>query len=184
MELAQPPAPPSEFTEMAEHYYVPLRRFAGSLSRCRARAEDLAHQTILLYAQRGWQIRDRAKVRQWLFTTLWREHLREVRRGARTVPCADLDLCLPEGEISADASIGDARELRAVLATLAPRWREALRLRYFENLSYREMAAALGVPVGTVMSRLCRARRALREALEQRARPAGHPAHPRAKRSP
>ena len=157
---------PEEFAEMIDRYYLPLRRFAGSLVRCGARAEDLAHQTVLIFAQHGHQIRDRAKVRQWLFTTLWREHLREIRRTARAVGLPDMDVLLMECDAPAEVSIGDPHAVRAALAALPPPAAGILRLRYFQGLSYRALAEALGVPIGTVMSRLSRAHRALRKRLE------------------
>jgi RNA polymerase sigma-70 factor (ECF subfamily) len=68
----------------------------------------------------------------------------------------------PNPEASA-ANAGEARKLEAAIAQLPEEFREALVLREMEELSYREIAQAAGVPIGTVMSRLARARALLRE---------------------
>ncbi len=76
---------------------------------------------------------------------------------------------LDEASVAATGSAGDSAELRAVekgISLLPPEQREVLLLVALEGLSYREAADALGVPIGTVMSRLSRARAALRAFLD------------------
>jgi len=61
-----------KFEQLVEQYYVPLYRFGLSLSRNEPDAIDLTQQTFLTWASKGHQLRDKAKVKTWLFTTLYR----------------------------------------------------------------------------------------------------------------
>ncbi len=157
-----------DFTEIVDAYYAALYRFALSLAKKEAEAADLTQQTFYLWASRGHQLRDAAKVKSWLFTTLYREFLGLYRREAR-YPQADLD-----GE-TADlpaqtGSIADALDGAAVVQALQEIdevYAAPLTLFYLEQLSYREIAEVLHVPAGTVMSRLSRGKAQLRQRLTE-----------------
>jgi RNA polymerase sigma-70 factor (ECF subfamily) len=157
-----------DFQQIVDAHYAALYRFALSLARGEAGAADLTQQTFYLWASRGHQLRDGAKVKSWLFTTLYREFLSHHRREGR-FPQADL-----EGEtedLAAEtASAADAIDGAAVVAALQQVdevYRAPLTLFYLEELSYREIAEVLGVPAGTVMSRLSRGKKVLRKILLQ-----------------
>src|SRR5947207_15768066 len=74
-----------DFEKLVEDYYMPLYRFALSLSRQESDAADLTQQTFFLWASKGRQLRDEAKVKAWLVTSLCREFLGRKRQVDRVV---------------------------------------------------------------------------------------------------
>ena len=72
-----------DFEQLVSDYYQPLYRFALSLAERESEAYDLTQQTFFLWAAKGEQLRDRSKVKSWLFTTLHREFLGSRRRTTR-----------------------------------------------------------------------------------------------------
>ena len=157
-----------DFEQIVEAHYAPLYRFALSLARNEPGAADLTQQTFYLWASKGHQLRDAGKVKSWLFTTLYREFLGQHRRESR-YPQADLEgetAELPaEGGSIADAI--DGATAVAALEKIDEVYRAPLTLFYLEEFSYREIAEVLGVPAGTVMSRLSRGKALLRKLLIQ-----------------
>ena len=157
-----------DFEQIVDAHYAPLYRFALSLARNEPAAADLTQQTFYLWASRGHQLRDAGKVKSWLFTTLYREFLSLHRRETR-FPQVDLDAEtaeIPEQTGSIADSIDGAAAVEA-LRQIDPVYRAPLSLFYLEEFSYREIAAVLGVPAGTVMSRLSRGKIMLRKLLLQ-----------------
>ncbi len=155
-----------DFETIVDAHYEPLYRFALSLARAEHAAADLTQQTFYLWASRGHQLRDAAKVKSWLFTTLYREFLSMHRREVR-FPQADLDG--ETAELPAEpCSIADTIDGAAVVAALQKVdevYRAPLTLFYLEEFSYREIADVLAIPAGTVMSRLSRGKAMLRKLL-------------------
>jgi RNA polymerase sigma-70 factor (ECF subfamily) len=153
-----------DFEVLVDACYAPLYRFAISLTRTESAAADLTQQTFYLWATRGHQLRDGAKARSWLFTTLYREFLRLHRAEWRFVPedyeGAPAEMPV-ENRLAAD-SIDGATVLSA-LQQVSEVYRVPLTLFYLEELSYREIAAVLNLPTGTVMSRLSRGKAKLRK---------------------
>ena len=155
-----------DFEQIVDAYYAALYRFALSLARGEAAAADLTQQTFYLWASRGHQLRDAGKVKSWLFTTLYREFLNLHRREVR-FPQTELDAEtaeIPEQSGSIADSIDGAAAVEA-LRQIDPVFRAPLTLFYLEEFSYREIAAVLGIPAGTVMSRLSRGKSLLRKLL-------------------
>lgn len=153
--------------EMAvERFYQPLYRFAYGLTRNNeAEALDLTQQTFLRLVQHGHQLRAPDKLQSWLFTTLRRAFLRSARHRRRRPEVA---FRVGEHERAAREAAARALDARAILEALAqvePADRAALQLYYLAELSYREIARALGIPLGTVMSRLARGKDQLRAKL-------------------
>lgn len=141
-----------------------LRRYARALTGRADAADDLVQDTLerALDKWRFWQ-RERA-LRPWLFAIMHNLHVDGRRRDSRVEFHDDDDLPLPIQR----AEQFDALELRDLerALTLLPRdQRAVLLLVGLEDLSYAEVARALGVPQGTVMSRLSRARGRLRQVL-------------------
>jgi RNA polymerase sigma-70 factor, ECF subfamily len=144
-----------------------LRRYARALLRNRAAADDLV-QDCLERAVSGWHQRRGGSVRAWLFTILHNLAVNQFRQAAshgRHVPIEEAS----EGEFDGAA----AQEHRLIyqdvlnkLAKLPEEQRALLLLVAVEDLSYAEAAKALNVPVGTVMSRLSRARERLQQEIE------------------
>jgi RNA polymerase sigma-70 factor, ECF subfamily len=133
-----------------------LRRYARALVGERAAADDLVQDTL----ERAWSklhlYRHGTDLRAWLFTVMHNVHVNQVR-AAR--PTSSLDDETPE--LAQRAVQGDAllvRDLERALAALPAAQREVLLLVALEDLSYEQTARVLGIPIGTVMSRLARAR--------------------------
>ncbi len=139
-------------------------------------ADDLVQQTAAKALQNAAQLRCEAHARAWLCRILsncWHDHL---RRGRETVDVATvvcIDHHTPEHEAEREAVV---RRVRAAMRALSPEHRQVLSLVDLQGCSYAEVASILEIPVGTVMSRLCRARRALKAQLDREAaRPAVRP---------
>jgi RNA polymerase sigma-70 factor (ECF subfamily) len=116
-------------------------------------------------------LRDLAKVKSWLFTTLYREFLRGRRRGERVT---SLDAATAEGAEPAAVEVDtvsamDAGVVMTALQEVDEVFRAPLTLFYLQDLSYQEIADALDVPIGTVMSRLSRGKSQLRGRLSAKA---------------
>jgi RNA polymerase sigma-70 factor (ECF subfamily) len=157
------------FTQLVDAHYTALYRFALSLAKNSADAGDLVQQTFFIWATKGHGLREMAKAKSWLFTTLYREFLRGRRRDSRATSIEDL----PPGEADIAAedidrvARMDAAMVMVALQSVDELFRAPLTLFYLEDLSYHEIAETLEVPMGTVMSRLSRGKAQLRAALEQ-----------------
>ena len=137
-----------------------LRRYARALVGDRSSADDLVQDTL----ERAWAklhlYRRGTDLRAWLFTVMHNVHVNKVR-AAR--PTDSLDDEMPE--LALRAPQGDAlvvRDLDRAIALLPGEQRAVLLLVALEDMSYEETARTLGIPMGTVMSRLSRAREKLR----------------------
>lgn len=155
------------FEQIVEAHYQGLHRFALSMCRSEATAQDLVQQTFLQWARKGHTLRDASKVKTWLFTTIYREWLGIARREKKYEQVEfEPDL---HGSVQMDDDGGDphadSATLQAALGQLDPNYRAPLVLFYLKELSYREIAETLGIPIGTVMSRLSRGKDHLRQLL-------------------
>ena len=137
-----------------------LRRYARALVSDRASADDLVQDTL----ERAWAklhlYRRGTDLRAWLFTVMHNVHVNKVRSARATDPLEDE---MPE--LAQRAAQGDSlvvRDLDRAIARLPDEQRAVLLLVTLEEMSYDEVARALGIPIGTVMSRLSRAREKLR----------------------
>lgn len=156
-----------EIAALIEPQIPALRRYAVALLRDRAAADDLVQDT-LERALSAWSGRRRdGDLRAWLFTIERNLHLAAARRRGRRTPHLGPDAldAIPDGTTDPEAALG-ARDVLAGLDTLPEEQRSVLLLVAVEDLSYAEAAEVLGVPVGTVMSRLSRARERMRAFLE------------------
>ncbi|MBL9202959.1 MAG: RNA polymerase sigma factor [Opitutaceae bacterium] len=159
------------FADLVEAHYAGLYRFALSLARNPADASDLTQQTFFVWATKGESLRDAAKAKTWLFTTLYREFLRVRRRGGRISAIEDLppgEQDVPDVEVDIVAKM-DSQLVLAALQEIDEVFREPLTLFYLQDLSYAEIAEILNVPIGTVMSRLSRGKSHLRARLAEKA---------------
>ena len=155
------------FEEIVAAYYEPLFRFGLSLSQQTAEASDLVQETFFLWASKGHQLRDKTKVKSWLFTTLHREFLGSRRRQTR-FPHYEVGIvehALPKVEPKLANRI-DGATLVALIGEVDEVYREPLALFYLQEHSYQEIAEILEIPIGTVMSRLSRGKAQLRQRLE------------------
>ncbi len=154
------------FEQFVDEQYQPAYRFALSLCCHEADACDLTQQVFGLAQAKFHQVRDRAKQKSWLFTILSREFFRSRRQRGRH-PHHSLELVESELPIhTVDHAVRiDARGLPARMLALDEHFRVPLRLFYFEQLSYKEIAEVIKVPIGTVMSRLARGKELLRQGM-------------------
>ena len=158
------------FTQLVDDFYSPLYRFALSLSGNSAEASDLTQQTFHRWATQGCALRDPAKVKAWLFTTLYRDFLRSRRHGARLTALADLSPGVEDplaNEIDLTVNM-DAQLVVEALQEVDEVYRVPLTLFYLEDMSCLDIADLIGKPMGTVMSRLSRGKTQLRVALARK----------------
>ena len=157
-----------EFENLVKLYYGDLYRFGLSLTGSEADAADLTQETFYIWANKGHQLQKAASVKGWLFTTLHREFLKTCRRRNR-FPSESIDECatgLPN--VSADcAERADWQTLLRILAEIEDDFRAPLVLYYIEDLSYKEIAVVLALPLGTVQSRIARAKIQLLQRLSE-----------------
>ncbi|HKK13473.1 MAG TPA: sigma-70 family RNA polymerase sigma factor [Gammaproteobacteria bacterium] len=154
-----------DFRKQLEQGRHRLYRVAFSWCHNAALADDLVQETLTKALKSSSQLRDPGALDTWLFSILtncWRDHF---RRSRETVDIDDIPFVhdvTPEDEHSRHEVVS---KVRAAIATLPLGQRQVVTLVDLEGFSYIEVAEILDVPVGTVMSRLCRARRALKERL-------------------
>lgn len=159
-----------QFTELVDAHYAALYRFALSLTRSSSDAGDLTQQTFFIWARKGEQLRDASRAKSWLFTTLYREFLRGRRRADTVVALEDLspaDSDPPAPEVDVVSGM-DAHLVVEALQDVDEVYRVPLTMFYMEEFSYKEIAEALEVPIGTVMSRLSRGKAQLRSSLARK----------------
>jgi len=161
------PADP-EFEKLVKLYYRDLYRFGLSLTGSEADACDLTQETFYVWANKRDQIKNPAKVKSWLFTTLHRQFLQTRRHRARFKhePIDDASQDLPHVATDCVDRV-DAQTLLTLLAQLDENHRAPLVLYYLEDLSYNEIAETLAVPLGTVQSRIGRAKIKLLQLLNE-----------------
>jgi RNA polymerase sigma-70 factor, ECF subfamily len=155
-----------DFEKLVEDFYLPLYRFAFSLSRQESDAADLTQQTFLLWASKGHQLRDSSKVKTWLFTSLYREFLGRKRDRDRFVESeASLETIAQQSIPASVVDELDGQIVQSALHELEAIYRAPLTLFYLQQHSYKEIAEILEIPIGTVMSRISRGKDQLRKAL-------------------
>jgi RNA polymerase sigma-70 factor, ECF subfamily len=151
-----------------------LRRYARALLRNKDRADDLVQDTILRALEKKHLYERGTNLRAWLFTLMHNHYVNSVRRSARrgqTILVEKVALASPALQV---ASV-ELRELERAIARLPAERRETLLLIALEGMGYEEVAQICGVPLGTVRSRLSRAREELRRMTDDEdPRPAVH----------
>jgi RNA polymerase sigma-70 factor, ECF subfamily len=153
-----------------------LRRFARGLTGAAAEADDLVQAACERALSRQHQFQEGTRFDSWMFRivqTIWIDQIRgrEVRKEEADVPEERLGSDEPVRRVEARLALA---EVRRAVSRLPPDQRTALMLVTVDGLSYKEAAAVAGVPVGTIMSRLNRARVALQAQIA-----AGHGARSR-----
>lgn len=142
-----------------------LRRYARAMVGERAAADDLVQDTLEKAWARLSQWRAGSDLRAWLFSIMHNLRVDQLRRpGLSTSPMDDEYFELPTRATQTDRL--EVRDLESALARLPEEQREVLLLVALEELSYAEVSSVLGIPAGTVMSRLSRGRERLRLILD------------------
>jgi len=146
-----------DFESLVTRYYKALYQFAYSLTQSEQDACDLTQQTFYTWAAKGHQLRDASKVKTWLFSTLHHEFLNS-RRRQKNFPHFELSMLEHELPPITPQMITrlDSTQVLAALARVDPVYQAPVTLFYLEDCSYKEIAAMLDVPIGTVKSRISR----------------------------
>jgi len=151
--------------QLAAAYYEPLCRYAYRLSGSPQEAEDLTQETFCQAHRKLAQLRDEGRAKAWLFSILRNAYLHRVRASKQEnrVPFDSVGE-IPDRPSEPLPEI-DQAQLQRALGELPEAFRTPVILYYFEDFSYREIADQMEVPLGTVMSRLARAKSFLRQRL-------------------
>lgn len=166
-------AQPRQRLDFSE-YLDGLYGYAVVLSRSSTEAEDLVQETCLRALRALGQLRPDGNIKSWLFTILRNVWLNQVRQWRTRPAMVELDSDENRTGDPADTALDphevyaskvEQEQVRAAIQQLPVEFREIIILREYEELSYQEIASVLDCPLGTVMSRLARARSRLRELL-------------------
>jgi RNA polymerase sigma-70 factor (ECF subfamily) len=156
---------PQIVQRLVDEHYVALYRYAYRLSGSSADAEDLTQEAFCKAQLNFGQLRDPSRAKPWLFSILRNAYLHRVRadRQQHCVPLDGVgDLAEPLPEPLPDI---DPERLQQALNELPEVFRTPIILYYFEDFGYRDIAEQMDLPIGTVMSRLARAKAYLRVRL-------------------
>jgi len=155
----------NDFARLLEEQIPRLRRYARALTRDAIRADDLVQSSLVraIAKQHLWE--EGTNLRAWLFTIMHNQHVNHVRSSIREGVTVDLeDAPAMTAEPVATTRL-ELRDLERALAKLPTEQREVILLVGLEGMAYEEVAEVLGVPVGTVRSRLSRGRDAVRQLM-------------------
>jgi RNA polymerase sigma-70 factor (ECF subfamily) len=150
------------FRQGVEASIPALRRYARALTRESDTADDLVQDT-LVRALRSEHLFLGGDIRKWLYTILTNLNRNRLRSLARRPAVLSID---EHDTADGGTSEASARDIQRALASVTDDQRAALLLIVLEGMSYREVADVLGVPIGTVMSRLARARAQIKAYLD------------------
>lgn len=151
--------------ELVEQHLDAVFAYAYRLTARVDRAEDLTQHTFLAAFQHRDQLRDVERLRPWLMSIARNAFYNQQRERVPT-PASQLEgEVLEVGRLDERDWLGDEELVQSALMQLSAEHRLIVLMYYFEDLSYREIASELSLPVGTVMSRLSRAKQQLRRYL-------------------
>jgi RNA polymerase sigma-70 factor (ECF subfamily) len=152
-----------EFHSLVEQEIPRLRRYARALTRETNRADDLVQDTLLRAISKSHLWQEGTDIRAWLFTIMHNQHVNSVRRALREEVTVSVEQVASTLVATSDPTTSrQLHELEHALDHLSEGQRQVVMLVGLEGMTYDEAAKILGVPIGTVRSRLGRARDALR----------------------
>ncbi len=143
-----------------------LKRYARALLHNPAQAEDLVQDTMIRALEKAHLFRHDTNLRGWLVTIMHNEHVNAVRRNVRGPFMVSDDAIMEMGRPETQEAPVQLLEIRRAVGRLPHEQREALLLHWLHGFKYEEVAAKLDLPLGTVQSRISRARKALRLMIE------------------
>ena len=158
------PGRQAKVQSLVDKHYEALYRYAYRLSGTTTDAEDLVQEAFCRAQEKLGQLRELERAKAWLFSILRNTYLHRLRLGqrSRTVPLNDLgDVAEPPENLPEI----EPQKLQEALSELPEIFRTPVIMFYFEEFSYRDIAEQMEVPLGTVMSRLARAKSYLRSRL-------------------
>ena len=159
---------PEAFDALIARWHRPLWQYIRRMTGRDEEARDLLQEVWVRVIRGIARLRDGSRVRAWLFGIARRTLMDRLRREYAAIPIGDVDVSELAAEVEPIDNESDLASLDASLETLPTVEREVLTLFYLRDLSLAELADTLNVPVGTVKSRLFRARRLLRAAMQER----------------
>jgi RNA polymerase sigma-70 factor (ECF subfamily) len=164
---------PSAFHALVDRHADHLFRLASMLSKTATDAEDIVQETLIGAFAGLAKFNGRSSVKTWLSRILTRQAARAWHKSKRSRAASQVDELVETGSgdvglstASATLSVDQKIDIGAMLQRLSEEHREVLVLREMQGLSYGEIAEALGIPQGTVESRLHRARAEMRRRLQ------------------
>ncbi len=154
-----------DFATLLEAEIPRLRRYARALTREVTRADDLVQNclTRAVAKQHLWQ--PGTDLRAWLFTILHNQHVNDVRKLMKEGNNVDIEDCAPLPVLPRADAVLELRDLERAMAKLAMEQRQVILMVCLEGMSYEQVAQVLGIPIGTVRSRLSRGRDQLRRLM-------------------
>lgn len=160
-----------DVAQLVQEHHQGVYRYAYRLAGSAADAEDLTQQVFLTAQEKLSQLRNAESAQSWLFAIL-RNCFLKGKQKHRPIPAGDLgfDVERIPAEMHEEDRI-DPEQLQKAVNELPETYRVVLAMFYYENCHYREIAEKLDLPIGTVMSRLSRAKAHLRSRLFE---PEGH----------
>ena len=147
---------------LVNEHYQNVYRFAYRLSGSVTDSEDLVQQTFLVAQTKLNQLKEPDRARSWLFTIVRNLFLKGVQKEGKEATVA-LDESMFVEAVQEKSETVDVDQLQHLLDDLPEDFRAPVILFYFKEFSYQEIADQLGIPLGTVMSRLSRAKAMLKE---------------------
>jgi RNA polymerase sigma-70 factor (ECF subfamily) len=150
---------------LVEAHYAALYRYAYRLSGTCQEAEDLTQETFCVAQHKLCQLRDQERAKSWLFSILRNAYLYRLRSGKQEKQVSLNGIGEIADRLPEPLPAVDSAQLQRALNELPEPFRTPLILYYFEEFSYRDIAEQMDVPLGTVMSRLARAKTYLRQRL-------------------
>jgi RNA polymerase sigma-70 factor (ECF subfamily) len=157
-----------EFHRQLEDSRSKLYRVAYAWCHDAALADDLVQETLSKALSKASQLRDQKLLQSWLFSIMsncWRDHFRRLR-GTEELDGLDEAVLVSDSSPEEDHARNQiVSRVRTAIANLPMGQRQVVTLVDLEEFSYAQVAEILNIPVGTVMSRLCRARKELKMAL-------------------
>jgi len=158
------PGPPADLAELVRAHHAAVYRYAYRLCGNATEAEDLTQQTFLIAVRKVHQLREADRACSWLLAVVRSCFLKSLRKS-RPVPVGNLEVEVAEPDETPELDEVDRQRLAAALTELPGEFRVVVLMFYFEEMSYQEIASELAIPLGTVMSRLSRAKGHLRKRL-------------------
>ncbi len=166
----------TSMNEVVETFIIPHRNVmsakARELTRDMDAAEDLVQETIHRGITKFWQLKDRTKCKYWLITILVNQFSKDYKRNKKIEYWTDEDIAShlidgssPETEYLSHET---NREIQKVIAGLDDFLKTPLQLFYFKKFSYKAISEELDIPIGTVMSRICRGRKQVKNKIDSR----------------
>jgi RNA polymerase sigma-70 factor (ECF subfamily) len=158
-------SPKCRIEALVEAHYAALYRYGYRLSGSCQEAEDLTQETFCLAQAKLEQLRDASCAKSWLFTILRNAYLHRLRSSKKVKQVSLDDVAEVMDRVPEPLAAVDSPQLQKALDELPEAFRAVVILFYFEEFSYRDIAEQMELPIGTVMSRLARAKSFLRQRL-------------------